>query len=88
MNKVSGYVLSVSWTPGAISAMMYVSDDENEPPRSGQLVATKLQKLLRRDCTCQRGICFKQFQDCPNVVQTKRDEFRALQPLEKATLLS
>ena len=66
-------------------AMLYVSDDENndQQPRNRRLAATKLQKLLCRDCTCQRGICLKQFQDCPNVVETNRDEFRALQPLEK-----
>ena len=43
-----------------------------------------LDDLLKRQCRCAYGSCFTQFRDEQSAVLAKREEFRALDPLQQA----
>ena len=71
--------------------MLYASDEEADAVRpaksSSSGAGEKLAKLLARQCSCQRRVCFNQFQSCPNLVESKRSEYNGMQPAEKARQL-
>lgn len=64
--------------------MLFASDDE-QPVADGPQRPKRLGlSFLESPCTCQRRVCFQQFRGHQEAVETKRKEFEALQPHEKA----
>ena len=69
--------------------MFHASESDAEPenvPARARLPAAL--QFLRHECTCTRRICFQQFKDVADQVQSKRDEFKHLPRLEKARVLT
>lgn len=68
--------------------LLVASDSDVEPERAGRPVQLPRKlTFLGQECSCQLKVCYRQFQNCHESLQQKRDAFAKLDRVDKALLV-